>query len=73
MNVRFGTSTAETFVWLTIGATVVWCLFWMVVAWRVMRAHERLASVARKWLSQQVKVQDKVVRVVGPQQQKPVV
>jgi hypothetical protein len=37
-----------------LGASVVFAIFWMVVAWRLMRSNERLADVVERFASKSV-------------------
>ncbi|MCX7420888.1 MAG: hypothetical protein NT013_15295 [Planctomycetia bacterium] len=53
MNLQIRNSVAggpEFFVVITIVFALVSSLFWMVVGWRAMRAHETIADVCENWL-----------------------
>ena len=40
----------EFFVFVSIVAGIASAIFWMIVGWRAMRAHERIAEVSEKWI-----------------------
>lgn len=49
MNMRVTGGGMELFVVLTALVGIATTIFWMVVGWRAMRAHERIAEVSERW------------------------
>ena len=53
MNMQIRNSVSggpDFFVFITIVLAFVSAIFWMVVGWRAMRAHETIAEVCEYWL-----------------------
>lgn len=67
MNLLLVPGIAAVFIVLTALIAATSYSYWMVVAWRAMRAHERLAAVAQEWLVQRTKEEPKVAQPVGRQ------
>jgi len=47
-NINMSGGDAQVFAFLITVAGVVSAIFWMVVGWRAMRAHERIADAAEQ-------------------------
>jgi uncharacterized membrane protein len=48
MNSTFQASGSTAFVVLTSILAIVTTIFWMIVGWRAMRAHERIADATER-------------------------
>ena len=44
---------AEYFAAAAVISTIIVTVLWLVIAWRAMRAHERIAEAASQWVRQQ--------------------
>ena len=56
------------FVVISFLLAIATSIFWMVVGWRAMRAHERIAAVSADWL---ISRREERVAIVRDSQQKP--
>ena len=48
MNMTFNSPVDSAYFWLATLFSAFLAIFWMVVGWRAMRAHERLAAAVEK-------------------------
>jgi hypothetical protein len=46
-------AASEAFALLGILFSAIIAILWVVIGWRAMKAHERIAAVAAEWLQQQ--------------------
>lgn len=52
-NFELSSGAGAAWIFLTAVFTIVTTVFWMVVGWRAMRAHERIAATLEQRLPEQ--------------------